>query len=62
MPTSRTSPIPCPDRGLLSDAVEEPTADPTAGSPLSGGDFARAVQREVQGLHRVRPADLEGGL
>jgi nitroreductase/NAD-dependent dihydropyrimidine dehydrogenase PreA subunit len=24
--------------------------------------YARAVQREVQGLHRVRPADLEGGL
>lgn len=24
--------------------------------------YARAVQREVQGLHRVRPADLEDGL
>ena len=24
--------------------------------------YARAVQRAVQGLHRVRPADLEGGL
>lgn len=24
--------------------------------------YARAVQREVQGLHRVRSADLEGGL
>jgi nitroreductase/NAD-dependent dihydropyrimidine dehydrogenase PreA subunit len=24
--------------------------------------YARAVQREVQGLHRVRAADLEGGL
>lgn len=24
--------------------------------------YARAVQREGQGLHRVRPADLEGGL
>lgn len=24
--------------------------------------YARAVQREMEGLHRVRPADLEGGL